>query len=98
MEIENYISAKQFCELHEIDFAFINSLHELGLLSVTVHEEIHYIEKEKIVELEKMVRLHYDLDINLEGIEAIFHLLQKVNLLQDEITILKNKLVFLERE
>lgn len=98
MVIENYIPAKQFCEIHEIDLSFINSLNELGLVTLIIHEEVHYIEKEKINDLEKMMRLYYDLDINLEGIEAISHLLHKVNSMQEEITILKNRINFLESE
>ena len=42
--------------------------------------------------LEKFIRLYYELDINLEGIETITHLLQRINSLQDEIIILKNRL------
>ncbi|MDO8998940.1 MAG: chaperone modulator CbpM [Bacteroidota bacterium] len=98
MEIENYIPANQFCEIHKIDITFINSLNELGLLTFVIHEEVSYIEKEKINELEKMIRLHYDLDINAEGIEAISHLLQKVNSLQEEVKFLKNKINFFESE
>jgi hypothetical protein len=98
MEIENYIPAKQFCELHEIDLSFINSLNDIGLMTIVVHEEVHYIEKEKITDLEKMIRMHYDLDINIEGIEAISHLLNKVNSMHDEITILKNRISFFETE
>jgi len=42
--------------------------------------------------LEKFVRFYYELDINLEGIETISHLLERVNALQDELTMLKNRL------
>ncbi|MBA2612215.1 MAG: MerR family transcriptional regulator [Bacteroidetes bacterium] len=96
MEIENFIPAKQFCEVYEIDLAFINSLNESGLISITVFQDVDYVEKEKIKELEKMVRLHYELEINLAGIEAISHLLKKVDTLQDEITALKIKLKLFE--
>ena len=92
MEIENFIPANYFCEVYNVDFAFINSLNEFGLITVTVFEEIPYLEKEKLKELEKLVRLHYDLDINIEGIEAISHLLTKVDSLQQEVNVLKNKL------
>lgn len=98
MEIENYISAKQFCELHEIDVSFITSLNDLGLVTTVIHKEVHYIDIKKIADLEKMVRMYYDLNINPEGIEAISHLLNKVNLLQEEIIILKNRIKFLENE
>jgi hypothetical protein len=42
--------------------------------------------------LEKMVRLHHDLDINIAGIEAIAHLLERLEYLQDEMRTLKNRL------
>jgi hypothetical protein len=38
------------------------------------------------------VRLHYDLDINIEGIETINHLLEKIEEMQREIAHLKNKI------
>jgi len=41
--------------------------------------------------LEKFIRFHYEMDINIEGIETISHLLQRVNELQQEIVALKNK-------
>jgi hypothetical protein len=42
--------------------------------------------------LEKFVRLHYDLDINLEGIETINYLLERIEEMQKEIVNLRNKL------
>jgi len=38
------------------------------------------------------MRLHFDLHINLEGLDAVYHLLQRVENLQSEITSLNNKL------
>jgi hypothetical protein len=34
--------------------------------------------------------MHYDLDINIEGIETINHLLEKIDLLQKEILQLRS--------
>ena len=42
--------------------------------------------------LEKMVRLHNELDINPEGIQAIYHLLGQVESLQQEVAALKRRL------
>jgi hypothetical protein len=39
--------------------------------------------------------MHYDLNINVEGIEAITHLLARVEKMQQEIISLKNKIHFL---
>lgn len=38
------------------------------------------------------MRLHYDLEINIEGIDAIYNLLEQVNSLRKEITTLNNRL------
>jgi cell shape-determining protein MreC len=40
------------------------------------------------------MRWYYDLDINIEGIEALNYLLEKVKSLQEEIQQLKNELRF----
>ncbi len=98
METENLIPVQLFCTHHQIEFSFISSLSESGLIEVTTISETEYISKEQISELEKMIRLHYDLDINIEGIEAISHLLKRMDNLQGELTTLKNRLRLYENE
>ena len=49
---------------------------------------------DKITDVEKIVRLHHELEINLAGIDAIFQLLQKLNEKENELIQLKNKLHF----
>lgn len=89
---KQYISITEFCSCHEIDHAFVYSLNEYGLVEIITIEENQFIEEEQVREIEKMIRLHYDLDINLEGIDAIVHLLNKVSDLQEEVRVLKNRL------
>jgi hypothetical protein len=36
--------------------------------------------------------MHYDLDINMAGMEAIKHLLQRMHTLQKEVKTLRNEL------
>ena len=98
METDNLISVQQFCIHHNVEFAFINSLNEYGLIEVTTVEETQYIYKGQLKDLEKMIRMHYELDINIEGIDAISHLLNKVDNLHSELTSLKNKLRLYENE
>lgn len=88
----NMIPADEFCAYHNIEISFINSLHEAGLIEITTIKETEYISESQLHELEKIVRLYYDLDINIEGIETVMHLLERINEMQDEITVLKNRL------
>ena len=96
MENGHLISTEVFCSNHKIEIAFINSLQEYGLVEVTTIQETSYIDPDQLKNLEKILRLYYDLDINIEGIEAITHLLNRVNDMQDEINMLKNKLSLFE--
>lgn len=92
MAPKDYISIAEFCETHHIQYSFINSLNEFGLVEITVIEEDEFIDQDQLRNLEKMMRLHYDLEINLQGIDAINHLLGRVSELQDEVRILRNRL------
>lgn len=96
MQTQHLISAEEFCIHHHVEYSFINSLQQFGLIEVKTIEENRFIDSEELSELEKFVRLYYDLDINLEGIEAITYLLEKVKSLQDEVNALRNKLSMYE--
>ncbi|MCX6295711.1 MAG: chaperone modulator CbpM [Bacteroidetes bacterium] len=90
--MENLISTTEFCINHQIEISFISSLQEFGLIEITTIEEKTFIDPKQLHKLEKIVRLYYDMDINIEGIEAITHLLQRNESMQNEITKLKNRL------
>ncbi|MDP4270273.1 MAG: chaperone modulator CbpM [Bacteroidota bacterium] len=96
MHTVNLISIEEFCSNYNIEISFINSLQQTGLIEITVVEETWFIEAEQLQQLEKMVRFYYELGINLEGIETIIHLLQRIDSMQDEIVSLKNRLRFYE--
>lgn len=89
---ENLISADEFCVFHNIEFSFISNLMEFGLIETVTLEQINYIPEDQIEKLERILRLHRELEINLEGIDTIDHLLQRVSQLQEEVLSLKNRL------
>jgi len=96
METENLISLNEFCINHNIEISFIESLHDNGLIEITTIDTTIFIDNGQLEKLEKIARLYYELNINLEGIDSIIHLLRRISSLQDEIVILKNKLRFYE--
>jgi hypothetical protein len=98
MQTENLIAVNEFCINHNIEFSFISSLQQSGLIEITTIEEKGFIDPGQIQQLEKIVRLYYELDINLEGIETITHLLLRINTMQDEIVMLRNRLRLYESE
>lgn len=92
MPEENLISARAFCTYHQIEISFIRSLQDYGLLDATSAGEDYLLPTGQMEALEKMVRLHYDLNINLEGIDAINHLLEKMAALHAELEQLHSRL------
>ncbi len=96
--MKDLIPANEFCANHNIEVSFIRTLQENGLIEITTVEETGYIRKSQLQELERIVRLYFEMDINLEGIETINHLLEQINQMQDEITALRNRLRLYETD
>lgn len=92
MKNEQLISIQQFCTCYEIEFSFIESLNDHGLVEIITVKDDRFIHEDTMGDLEKMVRLYHDLNLNIEGIDVVSNLLQKINEMQKELTILKNKL------
>lgn len=92
MQTDELILVNEFCLHHQIEISFIQSLQQSGLIEVIQTEEKLCVPRDQLLELEKMVRLYYEMDINLEGIETISYLLQRMNHMQEQITQLNNRL------
>jgi len=89
---EDLIPANDFCSHYKVTFSFISSLQQFGLIEMMSVEETNYIPQSQLQRLEQLIRMHYDLNINLEGIDAITHLLDRVRNMQTEIGMLKSRL------
>ncbi|MEO5912398.1 MAG: chaperone modulator CbpM [Pelobium sp.] len=92
MRTENLIPIATLCTHYKVEMSFISELKEIGLLELEIIEQTVYIHQDKISELEKLIRLHHELDVNLEGIDVIFNLLNKMEILQIELNKVKSRL------
>ena len=90
--MKNLIPIPILCAHYEVELSFFKNLSDMGLLEIKTIETKQYIDSASIYEIEKMVRMHQELDVNLEGIDIVFNLLQKIDSLQIELTALKNRL------
>ena len=75
------IIISDYCDHCHIEPDFVMMLGEDGLIDVEVKDNV----------------LYYDLSINIAGIDAIRHLLERVESMQDEIRRLRNELQFYRR-
>lgn len=92
MRLEDFISVTDFCAGHNISSSLIIELREYGLVEIMEERDTMYISLEELPKTEKIVRLHSDLDINLEGVDVINQLLQRMEKMQDEMRSLRNRL------
>jgi hypothetical protein len=96
MEKQDLISADELCAYYEVEYSFIQELQDRGLIEITTAKETRCIPADRLPDLERFIRLRYEMDINLEGIEAINHLLQRVEEMQKQLNQLHNRLRFYE--
>jgi hypothetical protein len=90
MKTEELILAEAFCRSHEIEFTYIYALRDHGLIQLVEEQEAVFIKPDELPKLEKIMRFNRDLEINLEGIEVIINLLNRIEILQEETRYLKN--------
>ena len=90
----NRLLYSECLRIYKVEESFIESLHEVGLIEVIYHAEERFIEFDERSELEQLIRWYYDMDINVEGIDALRHLIEKVKSLQSENDQLKTELQF----
>ena len=92
MDNQDFIPVTVICQHYNVEVSFVDALHEFNLIEFEQIENERYIHVHQLSEVEKIIRLHNELDINAEGLDAVLHLLQKIKDMQKEINLLKGKL------
>ena len=90
---ENTISVEDYCSYYRIETDFIHRLQQHGLLTLQTEDQKSFLVYDDLPVIEKYIHLHYDLDINIAGIEAIHHLLHRIGDMQQRLTLLQNRFV-----
>jgi hypothetical protein len=98
MQTDETIPVNEFCIHHKIELSFIHSLKDVGLIKVIQLDEKLCVPLNQLPQLEKLVRLYYEMDINLEGIETITYLLNRMHEMQQQIVKLTNRIQLYENE
>lgn len=97
METE-LITITEYCTNYKVESSFITALEESGLIVLTIIDDVKFIHFAQLVEMERFIHFHYDLNINMEGIDVIMNLLNKVRQMQHEIDDLKNHIHVYENQ
>lgn len=92
------IPAQTLCSHYNIEISFVDTLNNMGLIHIEIIEQNQFIHQDQISDLEKIIRLHNELNVNLEGIDVVFNLLEKEKNLRNELVALKNRLRLYESD
>ncbi len=86
----------EYCVHYNIEQSFITDLEESGIINLTLVGPDKFIHEDQFNELDRYVHFYYDLNINMEGIDALKHMLSRINELHEKIGKLEHKLKFHE--
>lgn len=86
------IKITEYCGYHKIEPDFVISLEGIGLIQTVIIEGERFIQEDQIRDLERYIDWHYEMDINVEGIDALRNVLSHLEQLQAEVSRLKEKL------
>lgn len=78
------ISREELVRIYNIEITFFDSLEEAGLLQIETENEIKYLQYDELSTFERMMNWHYDLEVNIAGLEVINHLLNQIANLQSD--------------
>ena len=96
MKTQEHIETKLLCTHYNIDISFINSLVDNNLIEVITIHKTEYIHHNYLSDFERIIRLYSDLNINIEGIDVICNLLNKIEDLKTDLAKAQDKLTLYE--
>lgn len=79
------ISVVQYSKYHKIEPQFLIELHQNDLVVLHERNQEFFIDEEDFTIVEKYIDFHYNLGINVAGLEVIHHLLNQIETLQKQL-------------
>ena len=97
MNTENFIQIKEICLYYKVETSFLEEVEKAGLVELATYKKERYLHLKYITTIEKILRLHTELRVNIEGIDVIFNLLDKMGRLQEELNEARDKIELYEK-
>jgi len=88
--MKDKLSRSEIVSIYKIELHFFDELTAAGLLEVEEENDDYYLSIDHLSRIERFANLHYDLEINIPGIEVIDRLLNQLKILKLENNMLKN--------
>lgn len=96
MKSTEHIAINELCTHYQLEQHFFIRLDELGILEIERKQEELFLHSDGLARLEKILRLHHDLEVNMEGIDVIFNLLNRMEQQEQQLLQLRERLMRFE--
>jgi len=87
-----FLIIREYCIKSRIEPDFIVQLEGEGLIQISIIDDEQYIHVSQLKEIEQYARWYYDLSINVEGIDVIRNLLDRIENMQSEILRMREQI------
>lgn len=92
------IIIREYCKNSIAEPQFIDLLWAEGLIEVVEQDGELYLPESQLSLLDRYTEWYYELSINIEGIDVIQNLLNKISTLQEENRNLRQQMWFIDDE
>ncbi|MCB9201911.1 MAG: MerR family transcriptional regulator [Flavobacteriales bacterium] len=96
MESKELINIKSIILYHKVDEDFISQVESFQLIDIIIKDTDKYIHTKQLPVLERVIRLHYELKVNMEGIDVIGNMMDKMEDMKERIRKLECRLKLYE--
>ncbi len=92
MDTQKYVPVLHLCELYHAEFSFFKELNDIGLIEIVSVKNTMYLHEDHLIEVERIIRIHRELNVNIEGVDVVLNLLEKVEELQNKLNRIQSRL------
>ncbi|RNA61848.1 MerR family transcriptional regulator [Chryseobacterium nematophagum] len=78
------ISREELVKIYNVEITFFDELVACGLLEIVIENNVNYLMYDDLPVFERLTNLHYDLEINLPGLEVIHGMLKRIESLKNK--------------
>ncbi len=86
------IEIAALCRHYQVEQTFFSRLNDIGLIETVTIQNTQCVDETDIHQIDKIIRLHRELNINPEGIDVIMNLLDRIDDLEQQLTATRNRL------
>jgi len=92
MKEQDLIPIGTLCEQYRLKLSFFEEMGEIGLIELTVYKGGKHLHQDSLHQVEKILRIHRELRVNLEGVDVVMNILQRQEQLRQELLRVQNRL------